>query len=143
MSAVVRIDHIFVHTFRQEKRLFACVSGTNEKAARDVVLNLPLMRMSGKSFIIGLPAIEHKKLYLVIAPSDVPAVPGVGAKTPTIEDTGTVMEEGQSAETEAEAEADEEVEVIEEGAEPDLLLVTWSVVSHCIRMCTCGRNSVP
>jgi hypothetical protein len=125
MSAVVRIDHIFVHTFRQEKRLFACVSGTNEKAARDVVLNLPLMRMSGKSFIIGLPAIEHKKLYVVIAPSDVPAVPG--AETPTIEDTGTVMEEGQSAATETEAEADEGVEVIEEGAEPDLLLVTWSV----------------
>jgi hypothetical protein len=64
-AEIVRLDKLFVHTFKQERRLFAWVSALERKEEKDMVLDLPLMRFTGARFVVGLPSIDLPKLYVV------------------------------------------------------------------------------
>ena len=68
-SKVARMDEIFIHEQHNEKRLFASLTDVDDYddgvQSRDVLLDLPLLKLSTNRRIIGLPAINAAKLYIV------------------------------------------------------------------------------
>lgn len=67
---IVRIDYIFVHIDRKEKRIFAVVSHAKQTQEKDSVLRLPYLEVpvnvKGKvNRIIGLPLIKSTRVYAV------------------------------------------------------------------------------
>jgi hypothetical protein len=59
-----RIDQIFLHEEDGVERIFAVLAKMELRGDRDELLDLPLVSAEGP-IIVGLPAIQPKKLYFV------------------------------------------------------------------------------
>jgi hypothetical protein len=63
---VARIDQLFVHELQGIKRVFAKITAAERTVnQRDDILELPTYRLADGEFIIGLPTISSKRLYML------------------------------------------------------------------------------
>ena len=69
LNRPVRIDQIFVHSYNDERRLFITASPVDNTNAFDEILEYPVLSIMpsspDKPFIIGLPGIRPRSLYVV------------------------------------------------------------------------------
>jgi len=69
-NRIGKVDGIFVHQLLETRRLFCYISeaefASNERvSARDPVLDLPILRLTGSKSLIGLPRIGSRNLYVI------------------------------------------------------------------------------
>lgn len=61
-----RLRHLFVHELLPDKRyFFAEVQKVVQGWRKDEVLNLPMLRLSGETEMIGLPGIMSERMYML------------------------------------------------------------------------------
>jgi hypothetical protein len=65
-SGIARVDIIFIHELLSGyRRVFAMITRVSDYGQRDLVTGAPILNLQHRQEIVGLPAVEGRKLYVV------------------------------------------------------------------------------